>query len=115
MLQLVSKKFHRLSKPDCVRRVILDFVVRERMNEDIEPLTIEHQPRHNICREGILRKDRLHLWNRMRPSDTNELGPAGLRLEPLDQDVMQLGRPCLRCIVEVDVDMKTMKIGWYGH
>ena len=77
MLQLVRQQFHWFSEPDCVRRVILDFIIGERVDQNIESLTVEHQPRHDIRRKGILRKDRLHLWDRMRSSDTNELGPAG--------------------------------------
>jgi hypothetical protein len=110
MLQLVRQQFHGFSEPDRVRRVILNFIIGERVDQNIEPLTVEHQPRHDIRGEGILRKDRLHLRDRMRPGDTNELGPAGLGLELLDEGVMQLCRPRPGCVVEVDVDVIAMKI-----
>jgi hypothetical protein len=115
MLQLVHQQFHGFSEPDGVRRVILDFIIGKRVDQNIELLTVEHQPRHDIRREGILRKDRLHLRDRMRPGDTDELGSAGLRLELFDQGIVQLGRSGLVCVVEIDVDVIAIKIFWHGH
>ena len=40
-------------------------------------------------------------------------GLLGLRLELLDQDVMQLGCPGLCCVVKVDVDVIAMNIFWH--
>jgi len=85
--------------------VIFDFVVSQRMDQDVQPLTVKHQPRHKIGREGFFSKDYLPLGDRMRPCDPSKLGPARLASELPDQPIMQGYRGGLGRIVIIDVDM----------
>jgi hypothetical protein len=49
--------------------VIFDFIVGQRMDQDVKPLTVKHQPRHKIGRERLFPKDHLTLSDRVRSND----------------------------------------------
>ena len=73
MVQRVRPQVHRRAQPHCMRRVILELVVAERVDQDVKPTTVEHQPRQNVRSECIASEDGLHLWDGMRPGDPDEL------------------------------------------
>src|SRR5580704_4102182 len=90
-LHVVEHQLDRLAEPGRVDRVVIDHVVGQRVQQDVEPLAVEHQPRHD-GRELLVPEDHLELRDRVRPD------PVARKCADLDVEafVEAMGEPLRR-------------------
>lgn len=68
MLQDFQLQRNGIAEPQRIGSVIVEFVIAQRMNQDVESLPIEHQPGNNLSKLGRVEDD-LPLRNWMRTGD----------------------------------------------
>src|SRR6266571_4769776 len=67
MRQRVQLQLYGVAEPDRVAAVVLDRIGRQRVDEHVEPLTVKHQPRHDMI-ELVGLEDEQDIRDRVRPA-----------------------------------------------
>jgi hypothetical protein len=94
---------NRIAEPQRIGRVVVEFIVAQRVNKDVESLPVEHQPGDDFCKRGCPEDD-LPLRGGMRAGDA-VVGPKFNR-KPRGKVLAQLvgnGRAPGVSVVNMDV------------
>src|SRR5262245_25847213 len=70
--QRFDLELNRRAHPKCIVGMVVVLVVAQRMHQDVEPVAVQHQPRHDLLERFFLEND-LDLRHRMRASDASIL------------------------------------------
>src|SRR2546423_527369 len=99
----------RLTEPHRKRGMVVVGAVAQRVHEHVEPVAVQHQPRHDVLKFRRL-KDDVELRDRMRPARL-VAEAAGLDLELADNRLAQFGRLRLGRGVVINVGVIAFDFG----